>query len=268
MKSKPIGILDSGLGGLTVVREIFRQLPNEEIIYFGDTARCPYGPRPKAEVKNFTLEIIEFLLRFNVKMIVIACNTATAAALNEAKQIINIPVIGVIHPGSIAAIKNTRTGKIGVIGTEGTIASRAYEVALTRINPKLSITSLACPTLVPLVEDGNQSIEVIRGVVKDALKPLLNKEMDSLILGCTHYPILSDFIQEVIGENVKLLSSAEETAREISAILHYQNIMCENTKTPTHRFLTTSDPTHFKKISEKWLQRPISVEHVDLVKSI
>jgi len=267
INNKPIGVLDSGVGGLTVVKEIFRQLPQEEIVYFGDTARCPYGPRPTEEVRNFTFEIVDFLLQHNVKMIVIACNTATAAALEAVKHLISLPVIGVIQPGSIAAIKNTKTGKIGVIGTEGTIASKAYDLSLKRINPLLTITSLACPTLVPLVENGQQSPEVIRSVVKDALEPIQNEEMDALIMGCTHYPIISEYIQEVIGENVKLLSSAEETAREVSAILHFQNIMSNYANTPVHRFFTTSDDLNFKRIGEQWLGRSINVEHIELVKS-
>lgn len=264
MKEKPIGILDSGVGGLTVVKEIFRQLPNEKVIYFGDTARCPYGPRDPNEVKKFTLEIIEFLLKFDVKMIIIACNTATAAALEDVKKLVMVPVIGVIQPGSLAAIKKTKTGKIGVIGTEGTIMSGAYERTLNNINPSLTITSLACPTLVPIVEAGDQDGEMIRAAVKDALTPILDKEMDSLILGCTHYPLISDYIQEIMGEDVYLLSSAEETAREASAILHYHNIMSDPTANPEHYFFTTGDEHHFKQIGEKWLEKRINVEHIDL----
>lgn len=263
MKEKPIGILDSGVGGLTVVKEIFRQLPNEKVIYFGDTARCPYGPRDPGEVRKFTLEIIEFLLKFDVKMIIIACNTATAAALEDVKELVSIPVIGVIQPGSLAAIKKTKTGKIGVIGTEGTVISGAYERTLNNINPSLAITSLACPTLVPIVEDGNQDEKTIRAAVKDALIPILDKEMDSLILGCTHYPLISDYIQEIMGKDVYLLSSAEETAREASAILHYHNILGPNNN-PEHYFFTTGDENHFKQIGEKWLEKEINVKHVAL----
>lgn len=265
MKEKPIGILDSGVGGLTVVKEIFRQLPNEKVIYFGDTARCPYGPRDPEEVKKFTLEIIDFLLKFDVKMIIIACNTATAAALEDVKGLISVPVLGVIQPGSLAAIKKTKTGKIGVIGTEGTIMSGAYERTLNNINPSLAITSLACPTLVPIVEDGNQDEKTIRATVKDALIPILDKEMDSLILGCTHYPLISDYIQEIMGDDVYLLSSAEETAREASAILHYHNILSGPNNNPEHYFFTTGDENHFKQIGEKWLEKEINVKHVVLL---
>ncbi|MFV9511103.1 glutamate racemase [Tepidibacillus sp. LV47] len=261
-----IGILDSGVGGLTVVKEVFRQLPREKIIYFGDTARCPYGPRPAEEVKKFTLEIVDFLLTQNVKMIVIACNTATAAALNEVKKKVKIPVVGVIRPGSLAAIKHTRTGEIGVIGTEGTIQSGAYEKTLKQINPNLNITSYACPTLVPLVESGIEDETMIRQVVKEALQPILNQKMDSLILGCTHYPLISQYIQEVVGEQVKLLSSAEETAREVSTILHYQNLLNQTENHPKHLFYTTGDVDHFKQIAEKWLGRTIEVTHIDLSK--
>ncbi|OEF99987.1 glutamate racemase [Vulcanibacillus modesticaldus] len=263
-RHQPIGILDSGVGGLTVVKEIFRQLPHEEVIYVGDTARCPYGSRPIDEVKQFTLEIVDFLLKYNVKMIVIACNTATSFALDAVKEKVKIPVVGVIRPGSLAAIKNTKTGKIGVIGTEGTILSGAYQKALNQINPNLTVTSLACPTLVPLVEDGSQSEETIKKVVKQALKPILNHDFDSLILGCTHYPIISEYIQEVVGNEVMLLSSAEETAREVSMILHYQDLLASHINKPSHRFFTTGDKKHFKQIGEKWLQQEINVEHIDL----
>lgn len=264
MKDKPIGILDSGLGGLTVVKEVLRQLPNEEIIYFGDNFRCPYGPRPSEEVKQFTLEIVEFLLKYDVKMIIIACNTATSAALETVRELVDIPVIGVILPGSLTAIKKTKTGKIGVIGTLGTIASGLYEKTLSNINPNLEITSLACPTLVPLVEDGPHSDETIRAVVKEALSPIIDKEMDSLILGCTHYPIISDYIQEVMGDEVNLLSSAEETAREASAILHYHNMMANPNSNPKHIFYTTGDVQQFRNVGEKWLNRNIDVIHVDI----
>lgn len=264
MKDKAIGILDSGFGGLTVVKEIFRQLPNEKVIYFGDTARCPYGPRDPNEVKKFTLEIIDFLLKFDVKMVIIACNTATAAALDEVKELVSVPVIGVIQPGSLAAIKKTKTGKIGVIGTEGTIKSGAYERTLKNINPSLSIASLACPSLVPIVESGNLDEKTIRAAVRDALTPILDKEMDSLILGCTHYPLISDYIQEIMGEDVYLLSSAEETAREASAILHYHNIMSEPNSNPEHYFFTTGDENHFKQIGEKWLERKMDVKYIEL----
>lgn len=262
--NRPIGILDSGVGGLTVVKEVIRQLPNERLIYFGDTARCPYGPRTSEEVKQFTLEIVDYLLKYDVKMVVIACNTATAAALEEVKKLLAIPVIGVIRPGSIAAIKNSKLGKIGVIGTEGTIHSGAYEHTLRKINPDLSIISQSCPTLVPIVEDGNYTDKMIRAEVKKALKPILDKDLDSLILGCTHYPIISDYIQEVMGTEVKLLSSAEETAREVSTILYYHNIMADSQEKPVHRYLTTGNDKHFKEIAEKWLGTKIDVEHVEL----
>ncbi|TCS83490.1 glutamate racemase [Tepidibacillus fermentans] len=265
-EQKAIGILDSGVGGLTVVKEVFRQLPKEKVIYFGDTARCPYGPRLLEEVKEFTLEIVDFLLAQNVKMIVIACNTATAAALQEVKKKVKIPVVGVIRPGSLSAIKHTQTGEIGVIGTEGTIQSGAYENTLKQINPKLKVTSHACPTLVPLVESGIEDEITIRQVVKDALKPILSQKMDSLILGCTHYPLISKYIQEVVGDQVKLLSSAEETAREVSTILHHQNLLNQTENEPEHHFYTTGDVVHFKQIAEKWLGRAIEVTHIELAK--
>lgn len=262
--NQPIGILDSGVGGLTVVKEIFRQLPHEEVIYFGDSARLPYGPRPAHEVIQFTLEIVRFLQTHQVKMIVIACNTATAMALEAVKKEVDLPVIGVIRAGSVAAIKSSKTGKIGVIGTDGTISSGAYEKCLTKINSQLEVNSLACPALVPLVENGSSSDEEIRKIVKDALSPLKNIEMDSLILGCTHYPIISDYIQKEIGDHVKLLSSAEETAREVSTLLNYQSVLAANDRIPNHRYYTSGDQTHFKKVAEKWLERQIDVHQIQL----
>ena len=263
-QQEAIGILDSGVGGLTVVKEVFRQLPREKVIYFGDTARCPYGPRSSEEVKEFTIQIVNFLLKHNVKMIVIACNTATAAALQEVKQLVTIPVVGVIRPGSLSAIKNTKTGEIGVIGTEGTIKSGAYEHTLKQINPKLTIASHACPTLVPLVESGIENETIIRKAVKDALQPIMKHKMDSLILGCTHYPLLSEYIQEVVGNEVKILSSAEETAREVSTILSHQNLLNQTEEDPQHLFYTTGDTDHFKQIAEKWLKQQVVVTHIEV----
>lgn len=259
-----IAVLDSGVGGLTVVKEIRRQLPQEKIIYFGDTARCPYGPRSKDEVILFTKQVVRYLLRFSPKMIVIACNTATAVALEEIRQMCEIPVIGVIHPGSRAAIKASRTGRIGVIGTEGTIHSGAYEKALKQISPGLSVISRACPDFVPIVEKGLFREPETYEIVKKALAPFREEELDCLILGCTHYPLLSEIIAECLGQNVQLINSAEETAREISTVLFHKELMAAQVDQPVHTFFTSGSPELFRQIATAWLGEEISVQEVNI----
>ncbi|MGN7399888.1 glutamate racemase [Cytobacillus praedii] len=262
---QPIGIIDSGVGGLTVAKEVMRQLPNENIVYLGDTARCPYGPRSGEEVKAFTWELTRFLLTKDIKMLIIACNTATAVVLDEIRNELSIPVIGVISPGARAAIKKTENHRIGVIGTIGTIKSGAYEEALKQINRRTVVHSLACPKFVPLVESGEYGGPLAKRVVTETLQPLLNRDLDTLILGCTHYPLLEQPIQQVMGDQVKVISSGEETAREASTILsHYEMLnSCENEV--EHQFFTTGSRTIFKKIASEWLQLPvINVKKISL----
>lgn len=254
-----IAILDSGVGGLTVVKEVMRQLPREKIIYFGDTARAPYGPRSPEEVRLFTEQIVDFLIQFNPKMIVIACNTATAAALEYIQSKVMIPVIGVIHPGARAAISATKSGKIGVIGTLGTISSGAYTSALKELNPALEIVSEACPTLVPLVEQGLYETPEAFAVVEEALKEIKRYSMDCLILGCTHYPFLKPVIQTVTGSSVKLISSADETAREISTVLHQKGKLARGIGLPVHQFFCSGDPEMFRQIALRWLGKQIEL---------
>lgn len=252
-----IAMLDSGVGGLTVVKEVMRQLPQEQIIYFGDTARSPYGPRSSEEVRLFTRQIVDYLIQFQPKMIVIACNTATAVALEEIRAYVPVPVVGVIYPGARAALSATKTGYIGVIGTDGTIRSGAYEQALKRLSPHVEAVSKACPTFVPLVEKGLfQSSEAL-GVVREALDPLRSLPFDTLILGCTHYPFLTDAIQLVMGPDVQLINSAEETAREISTILHDKGQLAHSLETPVHQFFCSGDPEMFQKIARAWLGEQI-----------
>lgn len=255
---RPIGVFDSGVGGLTVAHELMRQLPKESLIYVGDTLRCPYGSRPKQEVKKFTNELVQFLLKKNVKMIVIACNTATAFTLEELKKQLDIPIIGVIQPGARAAIKNTKNEKIGIIGTEGTVNSDAYPSALQQINQALDVTSLACPMFVPMVEKGITDGEQAEIVVEETLNPLRrSKEIDTLVLGCTHYPLLEDVIQNVMGEDVKIISSGEETARETSTILEVENLLYTGSRIPKHSFYTTGDLEVFQKISQSIFKKTI-----------
>lgn len=259
---QPIAILDSGVGGLTVVKEVMRQLPREKIIYFGDTARAPYGPRPAAEVKRFTGEVVDYLIQYRPKMLIIACNTATAVALEDIRSDVAIPVAGVIHPGARAANARTQTGVIGVIGTEGTIRSGAYEQALKQLSASNEVISLACPRFVPLVEKGNfRSIETFEAV-SESLQPLKERRLDTLILGCTHYPFLADTISEVMGKEITLISSAEETAGEISAILHDRGCMARNDELPVHQFFCSGDPRIFKAIAQQWLGEQIDLTPV------
>ncbi len=265
MDKRPIGIIDSGLGGLTVAKEVMRQLPKEEIIYIGDSARCPYGPRPPEEVRRFTWEMIHFLLKENMKMLVIACNTATAVVLEEVKRKLSIPVVGVIHPGAISALKATKRNHIAVIGTNGTINSMAYEKALKAINSDVKVESLACPTFVPLVERGIFSGSEAERVVDEALKPLDGKGFDVLILGCTHYPLLRPLIQKRVGDDIEVISSGVETAREVSSLLYHKNLLFTDERTPRHRFLTSGDAKQFKTLAEQWLEMNIGeVESITL----
>jgi glutamate racemase len=263
---KGIGVLDSGVGGLTVAREIMRQLPQESIYYFGDTARCPYGPRPHEEIRLFTMQMIEYLTKLDIKALVIACNTATAVVLKEVEQSFDIPVIGVIDPGARTAIKVTTTGKIGVIGTIGTINSGAYEKALKRINPAASVYSLACPEFVPLVEAGITDEHVAYETICSSLEPMLKQPIDTLILGCTHYPLLAEYIGQVMGPNVTLISSAEETARELSTVLAYQGILKEgcSLEQPRHKFFVSGRASVMEDIAHSWIREPLEIYQVEL----
>lgn len=256
---RPIAIIDSGVGGLTVAKEVMRQLPYEEIVYLGDTARCPYGPRPSEEVQLFTWQMTHFLLRKNIKMLVIACNTATAVVLDQIRDELPIPVIGVIYPGARAALKHSRNYNIGVIGTEGTVKSGAYELALKSINRRVHVRSHACPKFVPLVESGEYDGPVAKKIVAEALQPMINKGLDTLILGCTHYPLLEPLIKNVMGNEVKVISSGDETAREMSTILHHNGMLNSSEEEPNHEFYTTGSNTIFAKIASEWLERPIEI---------
>jgi glutamate racemase len=264
--SNPIGIIDSGVGGLTVVKEMMRQLPNESIVYLGDTARCPYGPRSSDEILRFTWELTHFLEQFNIKMLIIACNTATAVALNEIRDALSIPVLGVINPGARAAINATKKNQIGVIGTQMTIQSKAYEDALKMIQNDVDVHGLACPKLVPLVESGVISGDLAEKIVAKSLSSLSDKNIDTLILGCTHYPLLQPLVEDYFNHKVKVISSGEETAREASAILDHTHML--NTgkgKPPKHLFFTTGSKTIFQSIAEQWLQiENLSVESAKL----
>ena len=249
----PVGIFDSGIGGLTVAHAVMQQLPRESVTYFGDTARVPYGPKSPETVRRYSLEIAAFLVEQQVKTLVVACNTATAHALPVLRERLTIPVLGVIEPGARAAVHATRNGHVGVIGTAGTIKSGAYERALRALEPSLRITARACPLFVPLVEEGWIDREATRLIAREYLAPLLKEEVDTLVLGCTHYPLLKHVIADVLGPDVTLIDSAEETARETSLVLRDQRLTANGSDAATHRFIASDDPLMFLQLGQRFL---------------
>lgn len=216
MKHRPIGVFDSGLGGLTVVKAIQRELPKEKLVYFGDTARIPYGTKGPETIRHYARQIVRFLLkREKVKAVVVACNTSSAWALKDLRKEFHIPILGVIEPGAFAAVEVTRNGRIGVIGTEGTIQSGAYPEAIHRLSPKAKVIVKACPLFVPLVEEGKLSGPVAVSIAREYLRPLLKAGIDTLLLGCTHYPLLKGTFAKIAGKKVRIVDSADETARSL-----------------------------------------------------
>lgn len=265
MNNAPIGIFDSGVGGLTVTRSILDQLPNESTLYIGDTARGPYGPRPLAEVREFALESLDFLVEQGVKAIVIACNTASAAMLRDARERYSIPVVEVIQPAVRRAVAATRSGRIGVIGTRATIDSAAYLDAFAAA-PQMQITSVACPLFVEFVERGETSGQEITDVARRYLAPIMDAKVDTLVLGCTHYPLLTGVISYVMGDGVTLVSSAEETAKDLYRTLIENHLLRAQQDTePTHRFLATGDANAFESLARRFLGPEVTrVEHQTL----
>ena len=265
MSNAPIGIFDSGVGGLTVARAILDQLPNESTIYIGETARGPYGPRPLAEVREFALETLDFLVEQGVKAIVIACNTASAAMLRDARERYKVPVIEVIQPAVRRAVAATRSGHIGVIGTRATVDSKAYLDAFAAA-PQLQITSIPCPLFVEFVERGETSGPEITKIARDYLAPVMEAKVDTLVLGCTHYPLLTGVISYVMGEGVTLVSSAEETAKDLYRTLVENNLLRDaRGGAPTHKFLATGDAKAFEGLARRFLGPEVTrVEHQDL----
>lgn len=224
-RERPVGVFDSGVGGLTVVREIMRQIPNEKIVYFGDTARVPYGSKSRETVTRFSEQIVRFLQTQQVKAIVVACNTVSAYALDALEKEIDIPMIGVVKPGAKVAAEVTRNGRVGVIGTEGTIGSGIYSSYIHQINPQVQVTGKACPLFVPLVEEGWLHDPVTMEVVARYLQEFKDRDADTLILGCTHYPLIRSTIREFMGEGVRLVNPAYETALELKEMLKRQDLL-------------------------------------------
>ena len=263
---KPIGIFDSGVGGLTVVREILRQLSNENVIYLGDTARVPYGIKSAETVKRFSLENARFLTSFEVKLIVVACNTAAAIALDTLKKEVKIPIIGVIESGANAALRTTKNGKIGIIGTETTIESRTYERFIEKKSPTTRSFSQPCPLLVPLVEEGWLNHKVTRIVVREYLESLSRESIDTLILGCTHYPLLTPLFRSEIGEAVSLIDSAKEVTHEVAATLKERKLMRKGTEAPYVKFYVTDTPERFARIKNLFLPTAGAMAQAGLTK--
>ncbi|AVP36811.1 glutamate racemase [Staphylococcus felis] len=264
---KPIGVMDSGVGGLTVAKEIMRQLPNERIYYLGDVGRCPYGPRDQEEVKQFTIEMASFLTQFDIKMLVIACNTATAVALDTLQKNLKIPVIGVIEPGARTAIMTTKNQSVLVLGTEGTVRSGAYRKHIQNINPNVEVRGVACPGFVPLVEEMKYKDPTITNIViHQTLKTWRQTDADTVILGCTHYPLLYQPIFDYFGKNKTVISSGLETAREVSALLTFSHEHASYTPEPKHRFFANGDVLHMTYIIKEWLKINTDVERIFLGK--
>jgi len=252
MNNNAIGIFDSGLGGLTVQSEITKLLPGEDTIYLGDTARVPYGTKSAQTVTSFSLEIADFLSSLNIKLLVVACNTASAYAIDALSEALDIPVVGVIKPGARSAVKASTSGKIGVIGTEGTIGSKAYEEALRDIDPSIEVSTKACPLFVPLVEEGFLDHEVSELVARDYLSGFTGGAVDTLVLGCTHYPLLKGVISKTVGPGVRLIDSAEETAGEVSRVLKEKGLLNEG-GLGTHLFFVTDSPERFVDVGSRFL---------------
>ena len=248
----PIGIFDSGVGGLTVARAIIDQLPGESILYIGDTARGPYGPKSLAQVRSYALEIMDELVKAGVKAIVIACNTASAAMLRDARERYGLPVIEVIQPAVRRAVSATRSGKVGVIGTVATIESKAYLDAFAAA-PQLQITAKACPLFVEFVESGKTSGDEITKIAQDYLKSMQEADIDTLVLGCTHYPLLTGVISYVMGNDVTLVSSAEETAKDLYRTLVENNLLNSGAAKVSHRFVATADTDRFTTLAKRFL---------------
>lgn len=259
MTDAPIGIFDSGVGGLTVARAILDQLPHERIIYLGDTAHVPYGPKPIAEVRGYALACLDRLVDEGVKLLVIACNSASAACLHDARERYRVPVVEVIRPAVRRAVAATRNGRVGIIGTVATITSRAYEDAFAAA-PQVQLTSVACPQFVDFVERGITSGRAMLGLASAYLEPLQGAGVDTLVLGCTHYPLLAGLIGLVMGDGVTLVSSADETAKDVYRVLTERDLLSQGSRfgedpahRPAHRFLATGDPAPFARLASRFI---------------
>ncbi|MFH2138330.1 MAG: glutamate racemase [Candidatus Omnitrophota bacterium] len=252
-KKRPIGIFDSGMGGLTVVKECMRILPREDIVYFGDTARVPYGPKSKETVVRFSIENILFLLKYNVKMIIVACNTSSSVALPTLKHHFKIPILGVIEPGAQKALNLTKNKKVGIIGTRTTINSGAYRKYIHNNSSKINVYSKCCPLFVPLVEEGWFNTQITKQVAREYLKPFKANGIDTIVLGCTHYPLLKPVIRQVLGNKVKLVDSAKQVAQNAKLILQKEKLLEMGDKKGKISFFVSDEPDNFSRQGKRFL---------------
>ena len=265
MDARPIGVFDSGMGGLTVLHECLVTMPHEDFVYLGDAARLPYGPRPLAEIRRFSREIAQFLAREDVKLILVACNAATSAALPELQEELDVPVVGVITPEAHAAVQATRNRRIGLLATQATVAAGRYEQLIRTLDAGARVWSIACPKLVPLIEGDDPFGVETADAVREYAAPLKEAGVDTVVLGCTHYPLIRPILQRVFGRGVTLVFSAEETASEVAETLRRKGIENDPDRDGGCRFLTTGEPEVFQATGARFLQLPIaSVERVEL----
>jgi len=258
----PIGVFDSGVGGLTVVHALRRQLPRENIYYFGDTARVPYGVKSEETIARFATQIVEFLLEKRVKMLIVACNTMAAVASQVIRGLSSVPVLDVIESGARGAALETRSRRVGVIGTLATVASGAYDQAIRRYDASIQIRSRACPLFVPLVEEGWLDHVVTRITAEEYLRPLCREAIDTLVLGCTHYPLLKPLLREVVGADVRLVDSAEAIARQTAELLEAEQLANPQTGVPDYRFFVTDVPQRFQEVGGRFLGRALENVHI------
>ena len=258
LRNRPIGIFDSGMGGLTVLREVISRLPYENVVYLGDTARVPYGIRSQSTVVRYSDQNADFLIGEGIKALVVACNTVSAVGIEQLKNRLSIPVIGVLEPGALKATKTTRTGKIGVIGTEATINSGAYQRVLKDMYHDVFVVAKACPLFVPLVEEGWTDEKITKDVIRKYLKSFKRHRIDTLVLGCTHYPLLKSSINKYMGDDVKLVDSAIETAKVTKRVLKTEGILKTDTNKGKRSFYVTDSPDRFKEVGEMFLDKDIN----------
>jgi len=267
LRDRPIGIFDSGMGGLTVVKEVFKLLPQEDITYFADTAHLPYGERELSEVKGFALNIMQYLIKEKVKLIIMGCNVSSAIAIGEARKRFEVPVIGLIEAGVEEALAKTKGNRLGLIATSGTIKSKAYQKKIKEANPEAKVFVRACPLFVPLIEEGKVNTKETIDAAKKYLKPLITADIDTLILGCTHYPFLERIIQSILGKKVKIVDPARGTVIKAKKIMMSKQLLKTTGSAPRYRFIVSGESKKFKRLGSKFLGRPLRrVEQVRLIK--
>jgi glutamate racemase len=270
LRRRPVGVFDSGVGGLTVLHELLVQLPHEDFVYFADAARVPYGPRPREEIEAFSLEVAEELLARRIKLLVVACNTASAAALPALRErlmqtTLGVDALGVVQPGAVQAVAATRNGRVGYLATEATVASGAYEQAIASADPFVTVTAVACPELVPLIERGEPFDARIVDAVRRYTRPLREAGADTVILGCTHYPLIRPMLQRLLGRGVQIVSSGVPVARQVEHVLGSRGLGNPRAGEGDYRFLTSGDPEALRSAGTRFLQLPVEdVEAVPL----